>query len=115
MSAGPDQIMKSIMMAIRDDDARAFTVDDLCRFAFPDIETHHKKHRVTVTRALRSVVEKREDLTMERGLRLGSHSRGLLILFKRSDREAAVLELRQRRISLADDRESASWVLRRFN
>lgn len=115
MSAGPGQIMQSILMAIKDDDAGAFTVDDLCRFAFPDIQKHQKKHRVTVTRALRSVVERSNDLTIDQGFRLGSPGRGLLILIKQSSREAAILELRQRKIWLANDQESWRWVLRRFN
>ena len=80
MGAGPGHVMRAIAAAVDTAPDRAFSVEDLCWVAFPDVQLIEKKHRVAVIRAMWSIVESRSDMEMDRVWLPGKTGRGRLAL-----------------------------------
>ena len=98
--------MRSIESAVRADPFRAFTVDDLCKQAYPGAERPEKKHRVSVLRAMRSIARQREDWALVWCRQLGGSTAYLRALLCTANLESAVAALRDRQIHLLNDWDS---------
>jgi hypothetical protein len=54
MSKGAGRIERLVEHILKDTD-RSFTIEEICRLAWPDVASIEKKHRVAVLRAAKSV------------------------------------------------------------
>jgi hypothetical protein len=59
MSRGPGRVERILIAKLERDPLHAFSVDELCRYAFPRSRQRLKKHRVSVIRAVKNVTRHR--------------------------------------------------------
>ncbi len=71
MSRGPGKIERAIRQLMADKPTGAWNVEDLCERVYTDINRVEKKHRVSVLRALRRVVQDDADWCLWRSERIG--------------------------------------------
>src|SRR4051794_33615047 len=81
MSKGPGRVERAIRDLFSAHPTEAFTTADLIAVVFPDIEDADKKHRVSVLRAARRVIDSDPDWRMARA----TLARGGLCIFFNSD------------------------------
>ena len=66
MSRGPGRIERAIVAAFGSEPKRVFTTEDLCRYVYRHLTTIEKKHRVSLIRAARKVLEREPSWRMAR-------------------------------------------------
>lgn len=70
MSRGPGKIERGIVEALQREPESAFTTDDLCRMIYRHPKRPQKKHRVSVLRAMRSVIKRNQEYAIYEWWRL---------------------------------------------
>jgi hypothetical protein len=81
MSRGLGRIERALAAIFDSERDNAFTLEDLCERVYPDANQVEKKHRVSVTRAARSLARSRPEIQWMEGGGLG----GALVFFRRDE------------------------------
>ena len=76
MSRGPGRIERAITTAFGAEPKRVFTTEDLCRYVYRHLPRIEKKHRVSLLRAAKRVLEREPNWQMAR-----THSPGAPLIF----------------------------------